>query len=152
MKCAEIMTPNPRMCVSEDGVAVAINLMWEYDCGDVPVVKDFQGKELIGMVTDRDIAIHVVKHAYAHPSQVKVGACMSSPVITCKPEDPVEKAIQLMGEHRIRRIPIVDENGCCVGVISQTDLLSYTTNTEPVIDMLRQISAPHGCDVTDTGH
>ena len=143
MKCAEIMTESPKMCVPEDRVTVAVKIMWNYDCGAVPVVKDLESKELVGMVTDRDIAMHVVGHAGVHPSQGKIADCMSSPVVCCQLEDPVETVIQVMSENQIRRIPIVDQNGCCVGVISQADLLSSVTDIEPVIAVLRQISTPH---------
>jgi CBS-domain-containing membrane protein len=144
MKCNEIMTPNPKMCTPEDNVAVAINLMWDYDCGAVPVVKDQTSNELVGIVTDRDIAMHVVKHAYAHPSHVKVGDCMATAVVACQVEDSVESAIQLMGEHRIRRLPVVDPNNSCVGIISQADLLSrVAANVEAVVALLQQISIPH---------
>ena len=144
MKCAEIMTPNPQMCTPEDNVAVAVNLMWDYDCGAVPVVKNLESKELVGMVTDRDIAMHVIRHAYVHPSEAKVGDCMVTNVIACQLEDSVEQAIQLMGENRIRRLPVVDPNGICVGIISQADLLSRAaTDMEAVIALLQQISIPH---------
>jgi len=144
MKCSELMTPNPTMCTPEDNVAVAINLMWDYDCGAVPVVKDLTSNELVGMVTDRDIAMHVVRHAFAHPSDVKVGDCMATAVVACQMEDSVEKAIQLMGENKIRRLPVVDPNNSCVGIISQADLLSRTAaNMEAVVTLLQQISIPH---------
>jgi predicted transcriptional regulator len=131
-------------CTPEDNVAVAINLMWDYDCGAVPVVKDLTSNELVGMVTDRDIAMHVVKHAAAHPSHARVGDCMTTAVVACQVEDLVERAIQLMGEHRIRRLPIVDPNGCCVGIISQADLLSRAAdNIEAIVTVLQQVSIPH---------
>ena len=144
MKCYEIMTLNPKVCVPDDEVAVAINLMWDYDCGIVPVVKNHESKKLVGTVTDRDIAMSVVKHINAHPSQVKVKDCMSSLVIACQLDDPIEKAIELMSNHQVRRIPIVDENGSCMGIISQADLLLRASDVESVIAMLRQISAPRG--------
>ena len=143
MKSKEIMTPNPKMCVPEDNVAVAVNLMWDYDCGVVPVVKDLESKELVGIVTDRDIAMYVVRHACVHPSQAKISDCMSSSVVVCQIKDPVETVIQLMGEDQIRRIPVVDQNGCCVGIISQADLLLHAIDIEPVIAVLQQISTPH---------
>jgi predicted transcriptional regulator len=118
--------------------------MWDYDCGAVPVVKDQTSNELVGMVTDRDIAMHVVKHACAHPSHVKVGDCMATVVVACQIEDSVERAIQLMGENRIRRLPIVDPNGCCVGIISQADLLLRAAdNIETIVTVLQQVSIPH---------
>jgi CBS domain-containing protein len=138
------MTPNPKVCIPRDNVAVAINLMWDFDCGAMPVVKDLESKELIGMITDRDIAMHLVRHAHAHPSQVEVADCMSTKVIACQIEDSVEDAIQMMSENRVRRLPVVDKNGRCVGIISQADLLSRTVdNMEAVIDLLQQISIPH---------
>jgi CBS-domain-containing membrane protein len=132
------------MCTPEDNVAVAINLMWDYDCGVVPVVKDLTSNELVGVVTDRDIAMHVVKHACAHPSHVKVGDCMATAVVACQIEDSVEKAIQLMSEHRVRRVPVVDPNNSCVGIISQSDLLSRAAdNMEAIVTLLQQVSLPH---------
>ena len=68
---------------------------------------------------------------------------MSSPVVSCQLEEPVETVAQVMGENQIRRIPIFDQNGCRVGIISQADLLSRVTVIEPVISVLRQISTPH---------
>jgi CBS-domain-containing membrane protein len=69
---------------------------------------------------------------------------MSTKVIACKLEDAVESAIKLMSEHRVRRLPVIDQNGSCVGIISQADLLSRAAdNMEAVVDLLQQISAPH---------
>ena len=140
MKCAEIMTMNPKMCVPEDNVTVAVGLMWDFDCGVVPVVKDLESKELVGIVTDRDIAMHVVKHAYTHPGEVKVNDCMSFNVISCQSEDPIESALSAMGAYRIRRIPIVDLNGSCVGIISLSDLLTHAEGMEQdIISIMKQI-------------
>ena len=140
VKCAEVMTMNPKMCVPEDNVTVAVGLMWDFDCGVVPVVKDLESKELVGIVTDRDIAMHVVKHAYTHPGEVKVNDCMSFNVISCQSEDPIESALSAMGAYHFRRIPIIDEKGSCVGIISITDLLSHAENMEQdVISMMKQV-------------
>jgi len=143
MTCAEIMTPEPKMCVPEDSVSVAVDIMWDCDCGAVPVVKDMDSKELVGIITDRDIAMHVVKHAHAHPSEAKVDDCMSFPAVYVLLEDPVEKVTESMGENQIRRIPVVDQDRSCVGIISQADLMSRLTGTEAleaVYAILRQIS------------
>jgi CBS domain-containing protein len=149
MKCAEIMTVNPKMCVPDNEIAVAAGLMWDYDCGIIPVVKDVESKELVGIVTDRDIAMHVVKHAYKHPCEVKVNDCMSVNVISCLSEDPIESALSAMGAYHFRRIPIVDEKGSCVGIISITDLLSHAENMEQdVISMMKQVCSR--CSETPT--
>ena len=146
MTCAEIMTPELKVCVPEDNISVAVDIMWDCDCGAVPVVKDMETKELVGIVTDRDIAMHVVRHSHAHPSKVRVADCMSIPAAYVRLEASVEEAIKIMGENQIRRVPVVDENRACVGIISQADLLSRLTGTEAleaVYTILGQISAPH---------
>jgi CBS domain-containing protein len=146
MKCSEIMTQNPKMCVPEDNVTVPINIMWDFDCGCVPVVKDLESKELVGLVTDRDIAMGVVRFASGYPSEKKVSESMTSHVITCQAEDSLETAIKAMSENQIRRIPIVDEKGCCIGIISQANLLLHSTDIKdmkPIIEVLKQVSAPY---------
>ena len=146
MTCAEIMTPDPRMCSPEDSVSIAVDIMWYCDCGAVPVAMDMETKKLIGIVTDRDIAMHIVRHAHAHPSGVKVADCMSLPATYVGLEESVEKAIEIMGEDQIRRVPVVDENRACVGIISQADLLSRLTGVEAfeaVHKILEHISVPH---------
>ena len=150
MKCAEIMTQDPKLCLPDDHIATAVDIMWNHDCGSVPVVKDLESRELVGMITDRDIAMHLVRHAFVHPSQVKVKDCMSSPAVSCKLTSFVKTAAKLMSEHQIRRIPVVDKTGRCVGTISQADLLRIG-DVDLVIDVLRRISVPHGKsqDVTD---
>jgi len=149
MKCAEIMTKEPKMCVPDDEVAVAINLMWDHDCGDIVVVEDMESKQLISIVTDRDIAMSVVRCNYSHPFHVRVRDCMAPYVIACQPEVTIETAIELMSIHKIRRIPIVDENSCCIGIISQADLLLHASDIKPVVDMLQQISAPRNISESD---
>jgi len=140
MNCAEIMTVNPKMCVPDDEIAVAVGLMWDYDCGVIPVVKDLESKELVGIITDRDIAMHVVKHAYTHPCEVKVNDCMSANVITCQSEDPIESVLSAMETYHVHRVPILDQNGSCVGIISTTDLLSNAEGMEEqIISMMKQV-------------
>jgi CBS domain-containing protein len=146
MKCFEIMTANPYFCNSEVGIGEAVRIMWEHDCGDVPVTNGIDGGELIGVITDRDIAMHVVTND-ACPSDVKVSDCMSSPVITCNGEDSIEKAMEIMSEKQIRRVPVVDENGKCIGIISQADLISHAEeigDAWSIMNTLSGISTPGG--------
>lgn len=144
MRCKELMTSEPTTCILKDNVAVAADIMWSEDCGAVPVLKDVENQELVGMVTDRDIAMYVVKHANTHPNNVSVEDCMSSPVVSCQENDSVERAMELMGEHRIRRIPVINPDGECVGIISEADLLlSEEVDNDDVLEMLKRISIPH---------
>ncbi len=143
MKCADVMTINPGICVPEDNVTVAAQIMWDHDCGAVPVVKDVEKKELVGIVTDRDIAMYLARHACVHPQQASIADCMTSNVFFCCMDDPIEKAIQIMSEKQVRRVPIVDENASCVGIISQADLLTHASEMiNDVISMLQKISIP----------
>jgi len=141
MKCSEIMTSKPMTCVPEDNISTAVGIMWDYDCGAVPIVRDEESNELVGIITDRDIAMHVVKHAYVHPCIVRVKDCMSTNLITCKKDDELELAMNLIAENRIRRIPIIDENGCCIGILSQTDILAHSEGIEQevIIKMLKDV-------------
>ena len=142
MKNTEVMTINPKVCVPDDMIYHAVSLMWDHDFGSIPVVRDLETRELVGVITDRDVAIHVVKHANIHPSQVKVSDCMSPKVISVLLDDPIEKTMKLMEDNKIRRIPVVDGNGSCVGIISQADLLTNAKaiGIESIVSTLRKIS------------
>jgi CBS domain-containing protein len=138
MKCYEIMTPDPKVCIPEDDLADVAEFMWTHDSrdsmifGDLPVVSDLESRELIGMVRYRDLAIHMLGHSYEHPSKVKVSECMSSSVVACRAEDTVETVAQLMSNRGVGRMPVVDENGCCIGTVSWANLLSHGFHTGPV--------------------
>src|SRR4029453_8366086 len=99
MKVKDIMTGEPRVCTPDTTVGAAAQLMWEGDCGILPVVDD---GELVGVVTDRDMYIALATRN-ARAAQLKVGAVASSPVATCAPEDDVHAALATMKQARVRR-------------------------------------------------
>lgn len=107
MKVTEIMTAAPRTCTPDTTLAAAANLMWEGDCGILPVVDD---GELVGVVTDRDMYIALATRN-ARASQVRVGAVATKTVSACQPEDEVEAALATMKRARVRRLPVVDAAG-----------------------------------------
>jgi len=97
-------------------------LMWENDCGAIPVVDD--GDHLVGMLTDRDICMS----AYTQGSPlhaIPVHNAMAREVFACGPNDTLEQAEQLMAEKRIRRIPIVDDDNQPLGVLSINDIARH---------------------------
>ena len=112
MKISEIMSKNPRSVSPDTPVSEAARLMKEEDVGLVPVVERVGGAEtrgrLVGVVTDRDIAIRHVAEGRA--VDAPVSDVMSGGVKTCSPDDSVEDAMALMGREQVRRIPIVDES------------------------------------------
>jgi CBS domain-containing protein len=141
-KCEDIMTGNPECCVAEDNVIVAVDIMRDLNCGSVPVVESHETRNLIGVVTDRDICLYVVGNELI-PSDVSVRDCMTFDPVTCQPEDSIETAMDLMEENQIRRIIVVDDNNKVVGIISQADLATRSREDPyKIYELLEEISEP----------
>ncbi|MCW8193731.1 CBS domain-containing protein [Proteobacteria bacterium 005FR1] len=138
MQVREIMTPNPACCTPNTRLQDAAKLMAERDCGELPIIDD-DGK-LVGVVTDRDICCRGVARG-PHPEQADVRECMTSQVDTVRPEDDVDACCQLMDEHQIRRVPVVDEEGKCCGIVSQADIAREFGNSKTG-NIVRDISRP----------
>jgi CBS domain-containing protein len=101
MTIKDIMTPAPRSCSRGTNLATAAALMLDGDCGILPVVDDGQ---LIGVVTDRDLFIALgTRNRLA--SDLTVGEVVQGPAITCNPDDDVRQVLQVMKDHRVRRLP-----------------------------------------------
>jgi CBS domain-containing protein len=139
MKCKEIMTKDPICCLPGDTVDQAAQLMKDEDVGPIPVVADQQTKRLLGIVTDRDLAVKVVAEARQIPA-VKVEEVMTRNPVTCHAEDDLQKAIDAMEEHRVRRIPIVDDDGRIVGIIAQADVATRINEPEQTAEVVAEIS------------
>ncbi len=146
MKVSELMTKNPCTVTPDTPVSDAARLMKEEDIGIIPVVERVGGAEtrgrLVGVVTDRDIAVRHV--AEGRNSDVPVRDVMSGGVRTATPDDSIESVLALMGSEQVRRIPIVDERGSLVGVVSQADLLRKAGDATKVEQTVEQISQPGG--------
>jgi CBS domain-containing protein len=140
MKCKDIMTPNPTTCTRSATAQAAALIMSEEDVGIVPIV-DSKTKQLLGVVTDRDLCLDVVA-AGKHPEEVHVSESLHANPVICKAEDDVEVCLTRMKEHQIRRMPIVDEAGICIGIISQKDLALNLEQSENVHETVRKISQP----------
>ena len=139
MKCKDIMTKDPACCVGTDTAMAAAEIMKSEDVGAVPVVDDSSSKRLTGIITDRDLALEIVA-AGKDPKSVKIGEVMKSGLVTCKTTDDVKKAIDKMADYQIRRIPVVDEDGCVVGIIAQADVATRLEEPEATADMVEEIS------------
>ncbi len=146
MKISELMSRNPRTVTPETPVSDAAQLMKEEDVGMVPVVERVGGAEtrgrLVGVVTDRDIAVRVV--AEGRSGDVMVRDVMSGGVKTCGPDEAVDTVLELMGREQIRRVPIVDARGSLVGIVSQADLVRKAGDDRKVERTMEQISQPGG--------
>jgi CBS domain-containing protein len=114
----DVMTSNPCSIDAEKSVAYAAKMMREEDVGLAPIV---EGDKLIGMLTDRDIAIRVVAEG-RNPEQVKVADVASKQVVAIDPQQELNEALRIMAEHQVRRLPVVEEDGKLVGVVAQADI------------------------------
>ena len=121
MKAQDIMTKNPSCVTPETRVQDAARLMKNEDVGIIPVVESQGSKKLVGVITDRDIAIRVVADGAAS-SNSSVRDVMTSNITTSAPGDSVKDVMELMGREQVRRIPIVDK-GELVGIIAQADIV-----------------------------
>jgi CBS domain-containing protein len=121
MKVGEIMTHKPVCCRPSSSTPSAALLMQESDTGFLPVIQDPFTPTLVGVVTDRDLCLHVVA-ADRNPSSTWVDGCMTRDPICCFERDEVSLALDLMKTHQIRRVPVVNEKHEVVGVVSFSDL------------------------------
>jgi len=115
-------------------------LMREHDCGEIPVIDP--AEQPIGVVTDRDIVCRVVEEG-KNPMGYPAGICMSQPVATVSMDAPLGDVVAMMEQHQVRRIPVVDDRGRCVGMISQADV-ALTTGKRDLAELVRKISRDTG--------
>ncbi len=148
MKIREVMTRNVSFCKMDDSLTRAAQLMWEGDCGSVPVV-DAAGT-VRGMITDRDICMAAYTQGLAL-NRIQVHSAMSPRVHSCAPEDTIEEVHALMQRHKVRRAPVL-EDGRLVGVVSLGDFFVHASAAprEPglgkdrLVETIAVISAPNG--------
>jgi CBS domain-containing protein len=143
MKAQDIMSKDP-MCVTPDTPLVeAARMMKDENIGVVPVVDSSDSRRLVGVLTDRDIAIRAVAEG-RDGNTTSVGHVMTSNVRTSAPDDSVDDVMELMGREQIRRIPIVDDRGTLVGIIAQADIVLEARDNRKAEKTVEQISQPSG--------
>jgi CBS domain-containing protein len=119
MRIEALMTLAPKTCASTDALHKAAQIMWENDCGVVPVV-EAQGK-LVGLVTDRDVCMAAYTQG-APLHTIPVASVMAKLLYTLGPKSSVEDATRLMSERQVRRLPVVDAEGALIGILSLSDI------------------------------
>jgi CBS domain-containing protein len=143
MKIQDIMTRDPSCVTADATVREAAQVMKRENVGIVPVVDGQNERRLVGLVTDRDIAIRCV--AEGKDGSCRVRDVMSSDELaTCSQNDEVDNVMQAMRTEKVRRIPIVDERGALVGIVSQADVLLKTRDTNRAGETVEEISEPAG--------
>jgi CBS domain-containing protein len=138
-KCNEVMTKDPVCCLPNDSVAKAAELMKSEDIGSIPVIDNEQTRKLVGIVTDRDLALEIVAEGLDAKS-TKVETVMTRKVVTCLADDDLQKALDAMAEHQLRRIPVVDDDNKILGIIAQADVATRVDEPEKTAEMVKEIS------------
>lgn len=131
MKVEQIMTRNIRTCGPGDDLNAAARIMWEQDCGCVPVVEESEDgpARIVGMVTDRDLCMAAYTRG-APLREISVESVESSPVVSCAPGDPVEVALRILRANQLHRLPVVDADGQLVGVVALADIAREAAREE----------------------
>ena len=139
MRAIELMSRNPATCTPDTDLERAARMMETHDCGCLPVVDNGSGR-LVGVITDRDIALRAVGHGQLPQSHV--ADVMSAEVSCCHPVDDIETVQRIMTDRQVRRVPVVDEDGICVGMIAQADLALHNLPDHDVAKTVERISEP----------
>jgi CBS domain-containing protein len=122
MKVQDIMTGEPRSVTPDSTAREAAQLMKEINAGVIPVVESTSSKKLVGVVTDRDIALRIV--AEGKDADCRISEVMSAVDLkTCAHADDVDRVMETMSREQVRRIPIIDERGSLVGIVAQADIV-----------------------------
>lgn len=139
MKCSEVMTDNPVCCLPNDSVSQVARVMRREHIGPVPVVNSDRTREIIGIITDRDLAIKVVAEG-RDPNRTTVSDVMTHTIVVCRDDDELSSAIAAMEEYQIRRVPVIDHGGRVVGIISQADVATRFHDQVITAEVVEEIS------------
>ena len=136
--CSQLMTNHPVFCLASDTVDRAAQLMRQEDVGSLPVIDNHQNKRLLGIITDRDIALKVV--AEKRDANMRAEEVMTRNPVTCRADNDIQVALNAMASNQVRRIPVVDEKNQIVGIISQSDIATRVNEPAKTAELVTKIS------------
>jgi CBS domain-containing protein len=151
MKVKDLMTTDVKRCSPETNLAEAAKIMWEGDCGAVPVTDEHD--HVIGVITDRDICIAAATRPRTE-GEIPVRDVIATAAYTCAPSDDVRAALETMKARKVRRLPVVEQSGRIVGIVSIHDIAAQSrsrsgdVSPDAVLDAFIAISAPAHAHVT----
>lgn len=143
MKVRDVMTHRPACCHRDTTVQEAARAMLTHDCGSLPVLDVEHPERIVGVITDRDIAIRAVASG-RDPATLRVADVMSHPVVAIDESATLEECVKTLEKNQIRRAPVVDQNGHLVGVISQADI-ARVGDGKHVAELVKEVS--QGIDI-----
>ena len=141
-KCKEVMTQSPSCCVPEDSPEKAVEMMKAQNVGSIPIINNYTDYKLVGIITDRDIALKIVGMGY-DPKKTALREIMSEDPISCNEEDNIDVALESMAKYQIRRIPIINQEKRIVGIIAQSDIALSDEESEVKLETFEEISKPN---------
>jgi len=121
MKVEQLMTKEAVSCGPDETLDQATRIMWEHDCGFVPITEGVESRRVVGILTDRDACMAAYTRGQAL-DQIRIRDVMSTGIRACKPSDDLSAAEATMREARVHRLPVVDEAQQLLGVISLVDI------------------------------
>jgi CBS domain-containing protein len=136
----DVMTPDPACCTPDTTLDEVAKLMVARNCGEIPVLDP--SSRLIGVVTDRDIVCRIVAKG-KNPLEHTASEAMSRPAVTVHASTPLDDVVSTMEQHQIRRVPVIDEQGCCAGIIAQADIARIGPEHD-VAELVREVSRDEG--------
>ena len=140
MQVKDLMTAEPVCCTAHTALPEVARMMVDHDCGEIPVVENTSSKLPVGVVTDRDIVCRIVANGL-NPLDLTAADCMSKPIITVTPDMSLEECCRIMEEKLIRRLPVVDDRGSCIGIVALADI-SLHTGKNVAGHIVREVSEP----------
>jgi CBS domain-containing protein len=129
VKVQDVMSESVTFCSPDARLPEVARAMIECDCGEIPVVDDKERMRPLGVVTDRDIVVRAVA-AEQDTRELTASECMTSPCVTTTPETSLDDCMQLMEQHQIRRVPVVDASGACCGIVAQADIARHASKRD----------------------
>ncbi|HSP16592.1 MAG TPA: CBS domain-containing protein [Thermoanaerobaculia bacterium] len=139
MLVRDIMTKDPTCCTPYTKLDVVAKMMLNHDCGAIPV---WDGDQVVGVITDRDIVCRIVAKSMT-PVAMAARDAMTKPAYTIGQDEKIEAAGVIMGKRQLRRLPVVDEKGAVVGIVSLCDLAAHLPDTDAA-DLFRHVSRKTG--------
>jgi CBS domain-containing protein len=136
MKIKSVMNKQVATCLPTDSLGAAAEIMWNKDCGIVPIVEP-GSLRLLGVVTDRDLAMAALL-SNRPMDAIRVGDAMTTKLFTCGEEDDLREAHDTMREHQVRRVPVVGEKGRLLGLVTLSDLVREAFSTRAAAAARRQ--------------
>ncbi len=140
MQVKDVMTADPACCISETALQEVAQMMIDHDCGEIPVVESIETKRPIGVVTDRDIVCRTIGKGL-NPLHLTAADCMTTPCMTVTPEMSVGQCAWLMEDKKIRRVPVVDADGYCCGIVALADI-ALRGKAGVTAEVVKEVSEP----------